>query len=75
MLVVGIEHSSGTYNGVGYDNYKLHCLCETSESDKVSGQLTEVVKVPKVLFEQLSVNVGDDIHPSYDKYGRLVKID
>ena len=75
MLVVGIEHSSGTYNGRYYDNYKLHCLCESSASDKVKGQLTEVVKVPKVMFEQLSVNVGDEIQPSYDKFGRLIRVD
>lgn len=75
MLVVGIEHSSGTYNGAAYDNYKLHCLCGEQSSDKVDGQLTEIVKVPKVLFNSLSVAVGDEISPVYDKYGRLVRID
>ncbi len=75
MLVVGIEHSFGDYNGFKYDNYKLHCLKLADEEKEQEGQLSEIVKVPKDMFQSSKITVGDEIVPFYDKYGRLIRIE
>lgn len=75
MLVVGIQHSTGDYNGYAYDNYKLHCLIPSDESKQQSGQLCEIVKVPKAIFDSSNITIGDEIVPLYDKFGRLVSIE
>lgn len=74
MVVVGIQASKGEYNGVQYDNVKLHCLVEADVSKGHQGQLTEVVKIPKVLFDESTVSIGDEITPLYDRYGRVIDI-
>ena len=74
MVVVGIQRSSGDYNGIAYDNYKLHCLVPADESKQQEGQLTDVVKVPKTMFEDSDITIGSVITPYYDKYGRLTRI-
>lgn len=74
MVIVGIQTSKGEFNGVQYDNVKIHCLVPADVSKGHLGQLTEVVKVPKVLFDSSGVDIGDDINPMYDRYGRVIAI-
>ncbi len=74
MVIVGIQTSKGEFNGVQYDNVKIHCLVPADSSKGHQGQLTEVVKVPKVLFDSSGVVIGDDINPMYDRYGRVIQI-
>lgn len=75
MTVVGIQRSTGDFNGISYDNYKLHCLVPADTSKQQEGQLTDVIKVPKAMFEFYQITVGSEITPYYDKYGRLTRID
>jgi len=75
MVVVGIQRSVGNFEGYDYDNYKLHCLIPADETKEQSGQLSEIVKVPKAVFDKLDITIGDDIIPFYDKYGRLIRIE
>lgn len=75
MLVVGIQRSSGDFNGIAYDNYKLHCLYPADEKKEQFGQLSEVIKVPKDMFEELKIDIGSEVVPFYDKYGRLIRIE
>lgn len=74
MLVVGIQHSKGSYNGYDFDNYKLHCLSPASGQES-EGQLCDVIKVPKDLFESSKITVGDEVVPFYDRFGRITKIE
>lgn len=75
MVILGIRHSSGSYNNCNYDNYYLHCLCDDDKSDANSiGQLTEVLKVPKSLYDNLSISVGDTVNPAYNKFGKLISL-
>lgn len=75
MVVLGIRHSSGTFDGYNYDNYMLHCVCDVDTSDtSVEGQLTEILKVPKSMFDNLSISVGDTVNPAYNKFGKLISL-
>lgn len=74
MIVVGIQASKGEFNGVQYNNVKLHCLTPADVSKGHQGQLCDVIKVPKVLFDESGVSIGDEISPKYDRYGRVIEI-
>lgn len=74
MVVLGIKHSSGDFNGIHFDNYYFHCLLEQVDGTDYKGQLTEVLKVPKSVFDNFSVNVGDTVNPAYNKYGKLISL-
>lgn len=75
MVIFGITHREGEFNGQKYDNYMLSCMREADESKGEEGSIAEILKVSKLVFEQSNVSVGQDILPMYDKYGRIVKLD
>lgn len=75
MVVIGIVHASGEYNGQKYDNYNLHCTREADANNpNEDGSITEVIKVKASLFDEYGINIGDTIDVSYDKYGRIKEI-
>lgn len=74
LLVVGVCHSSGDYNGKPYDNYVFHCL---KPADETKGQIGNVCEILKVKVSAIAVvpKVNDTVCPTYDRYGRVVGID
>lgn len=75
MVIFGIAHREGEFNGQKYDNYMLSCMRDADVSKGEEGSIAEILKVSKLVFEQSNVSVGQDILPMYDKYGRIVKLD
>ena len=47
VTVLGIQHRTGDFNGVHFDNYNLHCVEEVSGDTWARGsRITYVEKVP-----------------------------
>ena len=74
MVIFGIAHRKGEYNGQSYDNYMLSCMREADPYKEEEGSIAEVLKVSKVVFDTSGVGCGDTIEPMYDKFGRIVKL-
>lgn len=75
MTVLGIVHSFGTYNDQPYDNYNIHCSRPAREgNENENGTITEIIKVKASIFNESSVDLGDQIDVSYDRYGKVKEI-
>ena len=75
MVICGIAHREGEYNGQKYNNYMLHCLRNADEGKGEIGQISEVLKVSSSVFEGLvGIDVGVNVLPLYDKFGRIIDL-
>ena len=72
--VVGIVHKVGDFNGQPYDNFNLHCVRDATPNTDESGQITEVIKVKSDMFLNTDINIGSEVTPYYDKYGRILQL-
>lgn len=70
--VIGVQDSSGTYEGQAYDNVNLHCI---KEDAKVRGIAVEVLKMKRTLFNVMPVDVDDVIMPYYNRFGKIEKLE
>ena len=78
MIVKGIKHSTGEYNGNKYDNYILYVI---NPDDKYAiGMCPELVKVKSSLISEV-INpdniehlIDSDINFYYDRYGKVVQL-
>lgn len=62
VTVLGIQHRTGEFNGVHFDNYNLHCTEEVSGDTWQRGsRITYVEKVPADVYYQ--ANAVDQILP------------
>ena len=75
VTVLGVQHRTGEFNGVHYDNYNLHCTEEVSGDTWQRGsRITYVEKVPADVF--YAANAVDQILPGHEynivrsRYGR-----
>lgn len=80
MKCIGVKIGKpGTYEGISYHNVYLHCMAPFDPGDSGRGQRVEQVKVPMHFFDRSGFSPDDlldeDIYPSYDKYGRVMRID
>lgn len=73
MVVIGIARRKGDYNGNPYDNKMLYCLRPADVNRGEVGQISEVIKVKTVDFPSI-IEVGMEIEPVYDRYGRVTDI-
>ena len=64
--VVGFRHNKGTYNGVDYENYKVHVVCNAEDPDH-TGQKVMEVKVPAKM--KYVPRVGDLVELYYGPNG------
>ncbi len=75
--IVGIETVDYTSKKTGREvkGTKLHLLCPVDEKDEtIDGQRVEEVYVSEEI-PVLGLNVGDSIDISYNKFGRVTKIE
>ena len=79
VTVLGIQHRTGEYEGIHYENYKLHCVDEVSGASWQRGsRLTYVVKVLSDVFYQ--ANAVDQILPGHEyniihnRFGRPIDV-
>ena len=86
LIVKGVKRSTGNYQGFDYDNYVLQCLQTDPDSQNVKGMTVETVKCKVAWFKQIFAGILDEpsqfellfdqaIVPSYDKSGKVTKID
>lgn len=73
MIVIGYARKKGEYDGKAYDNVNIYCTRSGDPTKDEIGSIVEVVKVKYDLFPSL-VDVGVEIQPFYDKFGRVVDI-
>lgn len=59
-ILKGIEHSKGNFDGIVYDNYKLHCV-SIRETVNVKGIAVSVVKVNPSVFENFMQGKTDEM--------------
>lgn len=81
MTVIGVQDKEGTYEGIAYHNYLIHCVKDDGDA---LGQVTEVVKVKvskckEIFGKSMSLDdmddlIGKDIRCYYDKYGSVNEI-
>ena len=73
--VVGLQESSGEYNGFMYDNIKLHCVYD-SHSNYLTGVGVETITVSKKFIVQNKVPdlLNKEIKVYYNKHGKLTDI-
>ena len=69
--VVGMKHSTGTYEGNAYDNTLVYC---TYEDSKVSGVGTIVHKLKTSAFNTCPCKLGEQIEVMYDRYGNVTQL-
>lgn len=74
LVIFGLAHREGEFEGRRYDNYVLSCMRDADTSKGEEGSIAEILKVSKTVFEESMVNVGDNVLPMYDKYGRIIKL-
>ncbi len=69
--VIGIRHSSGSYEGKKFDNYYFHCIRPADESRGESGQICEIFE--KIKASNLSdiPCFNDFIIPVYNRFGKV----
>ena len=79
VTVLGIQHKTGEYEGIHYDNYNLHCVDEVSGDTWQRGsRITYVEKVPAEVFYQ--ANAVDQILPGHEyniihnRFGRPIDV-
>lgn len=78
MIVKGIKHSTGEYNGNKYDNYILYVI--NQDDNNTIGLCPEIVKVKSSLISEVinPLNIDSlidrDINFYYDRYGKVVQI-
>lgn len=79
VTVLGVQHRTGEYEGIHYDNYNLHCVEEVSGDTWMRGSRTTYVeKVPADVFHQ--ANAVDQIIPGHEynivhnRYGRPIDV-
>lgn len=71
MKVVGIgELRKGNFNGFEYESRSIYC---TYPSDKVEGLATYRLSVSSKI-DITGLKIGCEISPSYNRYGRLEKL-
>lgn len=73
MTVIGYARKRGEFDGKHYDNVNIYCTRPGEPSNDETGAICEVVKVKYDLFPSV-VDVGVEIQPFYDKFGRVVDI-
>lgn len=81
LTVIGVQQKNGTYQGVAYDNYVLHC---TREDENAFGVVSEQVKIKSKSVSDIfgiSMNnsdwadlIGKTIRVFYNKYGNADEV-
>lgn len=79
VAVLGIQHKTGEFNGVRYDNYYLHCVEEVSGDTWFRGsRITYVEKVPADVFNQADavcqILPGHEYNIVHNRYGRPIDV-
>lgn len=86
MKIVGIEHRTGNYNGVDYDNYIIHTLDEEPFGACIAGGLTDKYKLKAKAVREVfggeieqesdfSKIIGRSARILCDKYGNPLMIE
>lgn len=85
LILHGVQHKSGTYEGRPYDNVVLHCLDDTPPSSPTSqllgGSICDIFKVSVLNIPHtfsglvaspadLVAMIGQGLTVAYDRYGR-----
>ena len=73
MLVVGLARRRGDYQGVAYDNMMIYCTRPANPQKDETGEITECFKIKFENFPEI-IQVGVQIEPVYDRFGRVVDI-
>lgn len=60
VILKGVQHSKGSFEGVEYDNYKLHCVA-TREMEGIKGIAVSVIKVNPSVFEEFMRGKTDEM--------------
>lgn len=81
LTVIGVQQKTGTYQGVTYDNYVLHC---TREDENAFGVVSEQVKIKSKsvsdVFGSSMSNadwnelIGKKVRVFYNKYGNADEV-
>lgn len=73
MKVIGKRSGSFTKDGKTYDYARLYVVDVFSDRDleenECDGSPCDILKVSPEIAK--AVNVGDDVNPVYDKYGKI----
>jgi len=85
LILHGVQHKSGTYEGRPYDNVVLHCLDNsppsTPTSQLLGGSVCEIFKISVLNIPHtfgglvaspadLVAMIGQGLTVAYDRYGR-----
>lgn len=73
MLVIGLARRKGEYQGNAYDNMMIYCTRPADTTKDEQGQITEVIKIKTADFPSI-IDIGVEIRPIYDRFGRVVDI-
>lgn len=81
LTVIGVQEKQGTYQGVDYDNYIIHC---TREDENAFGVVSEQIKIKSKSVSDLfgfSMGnsdwcdlIGKNIRVFYNKYGNVDEV-
>lgn len=70
--VIGFQRKSGEYNGIKYDNYVFSCI-RPAHPDNEKGDIAVLIKVKADLLQSLP-EIGDEVTPYYDRFGRVASL-
>ena len=73
MLVIGLARRKGEYQGNAYDNMMIYCTRPANTTKGEKGEISECFKIKFSDFPQI-IQIGCDIRPIYDRFGRVVDI-
>lgn len=73
MEVIGLARRRGDYQGVAYDNMVVYCTRPADPNRSEQGLITECIKIKYDSFPGI-INIGVEIEPVYDRFGRVVDI-
>lgn len=74
MKVIGLARRTGDYQGNAYDNMMIYCTRPADPTKNEVGEITEAIKIKFSMYSEL-IQVGCDIRPIYDRFGRVVDIE
>lgn len=74
MKILGIENVNYTSKKTGRDIHAVRLHCSESARN-VQGERVETLFVPQVVFDSTPVQVGDEIRPLYNRFGRVEAVE
>lgn len=74
MKILGIEQVNYTSKKTGRDVHAVRLYC-SEPARNVQGVRVDTLFVPQVIFDSVAVQVGDEIRPLYNRFGRVEAVE